>query len=296
MVRPAVLTLSLALLGACASKPPYVPPVTPEATGVHHDGKFVWYDLITDDVEAVKRFYGELFGWEFEAVGPEDDPYIEVYHHGKPIAGIVYMEPVEQEHDVSQWVSWMSVADVDLAVGHAKQAGGEVHRSPRNLPPRGRYAIVSDPQGALFAVVRSEAGDPPDTREVIEYGWLWTELWTRDKDAAIQFYQGLAGFETEATDGGVNRPYTVLMRDDRARAGVGELDPASEFRPNWLPYVQVEDPVAVVARVEGLGGLVWMAPDPEVRGATVGVIQDPAGAVLAIQKWPLDDEEWGEDR
>jgi len=154
---------------------------------------------------------------------------------------------------------------------------------------------VSDPQGALFAVVRSEAGDPPDTREAVEHGWLWTELWTRDKDAAIRFYQGLAGFETEDDDAGVNRPYTVLMRGERARAGVGELDPTSEFRPNWLPYVQVEDPVAVVARVESLGGKVWMAPDPEVRGATVGVIQDPAGAVLAIQKWPLE-EEGGEDR
>lgn len=289
MVRPAVLMLSLALLGACAGKPPNVPPVTPDATGVHHVGKFVWYDLITDDVEAVKRFYGGLFGWEFEADGSENDPYVEVYHHGRPIAGIVYMEPVEQEHDISQWVSWMSVADVDEAVALVERAGGQVHRSPRNLPPRGRYAIVSDPQGALFAVLRSDSGDPPDTREVTEFGWLWTELWTRDKDAAIRFYRRLAGFETETADAGVNRPYTVLIRDEHARAGVGELDPTSEFRPNWLPYIEVDDPVAVVARVEGLGGKVWMAPDPDVRGATVGVIQDPSGAVLAIQKWPPDD-------
>ena len=60
------LVLLLALANACSSTKKNVPSLTPTPTGVHETGRFVWYDLLTDDVPGVERFYGELFGWEFE--------------------------------------------------------------------------------------------------------------------------------------------------------------------------------------------------------------------------------------
>jgi predicted enzyme related to lactoylglutathione lyase len=288
MPRPAILTLSLALLGACASKTPIVPPVSPEETGVHHIGKFVWYDLITDDVAAARQFYGALFGWEFRD-DDGDERYITIVHRGRQIGGIAHVEPVEQQHDISQWVSWLSVPDVGAAVELVQQAGGEVHREPKDLPNRGRFALVSDPQGALVALLRSTGGDPPDAREVIEGAWLWTELWTHDVESAVAFYRDLAGYEREITDTGLQQPYHVLMRDDRARGGVARLS-REEVRPNWLPYILVDRPGDLLPRVDALGGRVVFAPDSDVRSGTVAVIQDPTGAVLAIQKWPLEEE------
>jgi predicted enzyme related to lactoylglutathione lyase len=86
--------------------------------------------------------------------------------------------------------------------------------------------------------------------------------------------------------------YHLLKRDDRARAGVRQLR-WEDVRPNWLPYVLVENPAAVAARVEGLGGRVLIAPNDEIRGGNVALIVDPSGGVFAIQKWPMDESERG---
>ncbi len=84
------------------------------------------------------------------------------------------------------------------------------------------------------------------------------------------------------------RPYTVFKRDGTPRAGL-LVDPFPEVTPYWLSYVRVEDPAAVVAKVEGLGGQVLLKPDPKHRNGTVAIIADPTGAEVAIQKWPIDD-------
>jgi predicted enzyme related to lactoylglutathione lyase len=82
------------------------------------------------------------------------------------------------------------------------------------------------------------------------------------------------------------------MRGERARAGVAELN-WDDVRPHWIPYVKVDDPAAVAARVESLGGTLVFAPDPDIRGGSVAIVQDPTGGVLAIQKWPYEEEEEG---
>lgn len=87
-------------------------------------------------------------------------------------------------------------------------------------------------------------------------------------------------------------PYRLFKRDDRPRAGLLEL-PWEAVRPHWLPYVLADDPAAVVARVESLGGKVLLEPRADVRGGSVGLIADPSGGVLAVQKWPMEQERGG---
>ena len=67
--------------------------------------------------------------------------------------------------------------------------------------------------------------------------------------------------------------------------------PFEDVLPNWLPYVLVDDPSAVAARVDELGGRVLLGPHEELRGGSVAIITDPSGAALTIQKWPLDGSE-----
>lgn len=284
----ALLGFAVAMLAGCATRGVTVPPVTPSATGVSHTGKFVWRDLLTDDVPAVKRFYGELFGWEFDDA-QRDGAYTVITYKGRPIGGIVLAERVEADVSRSQWVSYLSVPDVDLAVEYVIANGGAVFVEPRELRERGRIAVVTDPQGALVAFVRADGGDPPDA-DPAPNEWLWTELWTRDTPRAVSFYETLFGYDHEEIDAGIGRPYHLLRRDGRPRAGVVEL-PWEEVRPNWLPYVRVEDPSAVVARVEALGGQVIFAPREDMRGGSVALIADPSGAALTIQKWPLEGNE-----
>jgi predicted enzyme related to lactoylglutathione lyase len=286
LALPAVLVSTL----ACASGPKVVlPAVTPTPTDTHHLGKFVWRDLLTHDLAGAKRFYGGLFGWEFEASASNDSTYTIITHSGVPIGGIVYMARSDEEANRSQWVSYMSVADVDLAAAQVRGAGGVVHTGPRDYPDRGRIAVVSDPQGALVALVRSTAGDPADAEPDINQ-WLWTELWTTDVPAAVSFYQTMVGYEFEMVEIYEQNNYGMFNRDGQPRAGVLEL-PLEGVRPNWLAYIRVQDPAAVAARVDSLGGSLFLAPDDNVRNGDVAVIVDPSGAALTVQRWPPRTEE-----
>jgi predicted enzyme related to lactoylglutathione lyase len=283
-----VLALS-AVLGACGSGRRQIPPMTPVPTEVHYTGKFVWYDLLTHEVADVEKFYGELFGWAFEEGYGESGDFTLITHRGVPIGGIAFVDTLPGGVSRARWVPSLSVLDVDRAVEASLSAGGAVYFEPEDLGQRGRIAVVGDPQGAVLAFVRSAGGDPSDV-EPPDGGWLWTELWTRDIEAAISFYSSLVGYEVETVDTAVLQDYTVFRRDGRARAGVRQL-PWEEVMPNWLPYVRVADPKAVADRVESLGGRVLIAPADSIRAGSVALIADPSGGVLAVQKWPVTEDE-----
>jgi hypothetical protein len=250
-------------------------------------GKFVWYDLLTSDVPAVKKFYGGVFGWEFENPEGTDGVYTVIHNKGEAIGGIIDAAEAKKVEG-EQWLSYLSVADVDAAARLAKQRGGRILRDPFDFKDRGRVAVVTDPQGALMVLVRSTSGDPADSEPQI-YTWLWTELFTSDVNAAAGFYSELAGYEVNDMDTGVRVPYYVFETKDSPRAGMLAIpEEWKDVKPNWLPYIRVDDPAAVVKKVEALGGTVLLAPDPDVRNGSAAIIADPTGGVLAIQKWPYE--------
>jgi len=282
-LRAGFLGLAATVTAACASSGPTVVPITPQPTGQYHPGKFVWYDLLTEDLDRAKQFYGGLFGWEFQ--DDPDDDYVSILQGGRPIAGIA-LAARQEDFSVSQWVTWLSVADVDASVMQARRAGAAVLREPRDLQGRGRYAVITDPQGALLALVRSTSGDPEDREP--EYGtWFWTELWTTDVPRATTFYQDLAQWERTTAQEAVLEDYVMFQREGRPRAGLIEIE-WEGVRPHWLPYIRVRNPAAVAARVESLGGRVVIEPSPDIRGGSVGLILDPTGAAFAIQQWPVE--------
>ncbi len=286
-----VTTATLVTIGACSPSAVRVDlaPVSPTATGVHNIGQFVWSDLVTDDMATAKRFYGGLFGWQFEDVPGDPVVYSVIRHLGVPIGGIA---PID-DHDVNiasaRWLSLMSVEDVDEAADLVLRSGGHLDREPWDSPSRGRLAVVTDPQGATVVFVRSKDGDPPnrEAADLVSGRWMWIELWARDVTAAITLYRSVAGYSAESTDAFDSPEYRVLMRDDRPRAGVN-LIPWPEVQPNWLPYIKVDDPAAVARRAEELGGSVLIPPAPDVRNGSAALLLDPTGAAFGIQRWPVD--------
>ena len=280
-----LLSLTLVLIvSACSGL--RLSPVTTEPTSNWIPGKFIWHDLITHDVSAVKLFYAGVFGWKFEDL-PGTDRYTVIRHKGRRIGGIVYSDRKIDGKPVSQWVALMSVPSVDQAVTRIRQAGGRVYGGPRDIDDRGRLAIVGDPEGAVFGVARTTGGDPPDRDPEIG-DWLWNELWSDDREAAKQLYSTLVGYELDTHETVAGKPYNVFKRDGAPRAGLLPNPFPEEVSPLWLPYVRVAHPSAVVAKVEGLGGQVLLKPDPKHRGGTVAISADPTGAEVAVQKWPIE--------
>jgi predicted enzyme related to lactoylglutathione lyase len=263
---------TLLLTASCATLPS-LPPLPDSGQALI--GKVVWHDLVTPDLAAAQRFYGGVLGWTFEAV---NDDYVLARNGGRYVGGLANLD---SPSGIGYWVPLVSVADVDAAAALATSSGGKVHLKPFDLPGRGRVAVLGDPRGAAFGVVRSGGGDPPDARPGVG-DWLWNEVWTDDAAAAVAFYQKLAGYRPARVQVG-NVNYQYLEQAGKARVGVLQK-PAPELPSAWIGYVRVADPAAAARRARELGGTVLLDARPDPRGGTIAIIRDPSGAGLILQQ------------
>src|SRR4030065_1234535 len=137
----AISLITLFIFFSCSPDLPIVPPINSVPSGESYPGKFVWRDLMTDDISAVKKFYSELFGWTYLDIGESDNDYTVVLHDGKPIAGIFKLRDVNSDQRYSQWISYLSVADMNQAINYVKASVGSVYREPFELPNRGSVSF-----------------------------------------------------------------------------------------------------------------------------------------------------------
>ncbi|HEY5155457.1 MAG TPA: VOC family protein [Acidimicrobiales bacterium] len=119
-------------------------------------GAFAWNELMTDDVEGAKAFYGALFGWEAETVAGAM-PYTEFKLDGRPIAGMMPKPPTMPPEAPPTWGVYFAVDDADAAVATITGSGGSVMMGPTDIEP-GRFAVVADPYGAFFMVMKLKEG------------------------------------------------------------------------------------------------------------------------------------------
>ena len=248
LVKVILLALPiLLLLTNCSPDLPKVPPITASPSGEYHPGKFVWYDLMSTDVAAVKKFYGDLFGWEFEEAGSKDVAYSVIKHSGNIIGGIFALDRSRSKAEHSQWISFLSVENMESVIEYIKNSNGKIYTEPFDLPDRGRVTVAIDPQGSVLALVKSSSGDPKDADPIFNE-WLWTELWTNDVDASISFYGGMFAYEKKVFMTQAETKYYVLRSEDKGRAGVVKIT-LEGVSPHWMPYIAVEDPSQIVSRV-----------------------------------------------
>lgn len=256
---------------------PTLPPIS--ATEQYVPGKIVWHDLVTYDVDSAKRFYGELFGWKFEEVARG---YSQIRNGDRLIGGIARLDSKDKG---TYWIPLMSVADIDQSAEKVRNFGGKMLREPFEIPGRGKIALVTDQQGSPFGMVRALKGDPLDL-DPQTGDWLWNEVWTSDPNSAATFYKNIGGYQ-EASRNLFGKPYRYLKGEGKPRLGlVKKPDPS--MKNTWACYIKVANPAAIADRAAALGGRVLFAPKSDVRNATVAIIQDPTGAALVVQKWPVE--------
>lgn len=247
-----------------------------EEAGVHLPGKFVWHDLMTDDVAAARSFYGPLFGWSFE----QNDRFTAIRRNERRIGSIVEVIDESGQPQVARWIGSLSVPDVDRAAALVASSGGKVHEDPSEMRNRGRVAFVSDPHGAQLVLVRNANGDPQDGIGRDPGDWLWDELWTDDPDDSVRFYMDLAGYSaTEDIDG-----YRVLKSGDRWRAGVRTLF-ERDLEQRWVPVIKVASTEQVSEKAIGLGGRVILLTEDSGDGDAAALLADPSGALFIVQEW-----------
>jgi len=252
-------------------------------------GKFVWFDLLTNDAAAAEKYYGGLFGWTFEVLKNHEPPYEIIREKGQPIGGLVDMTQRKNDLPESTWLGYVSVPDVDATAAAFAQKGGRVLKAPFDVTTLARAAVVTDPQHALVGLIHINRGDPPDGPPV-DGRFLWIEHMAKDVPAAMAFYRDVLGYEAKPLDAGVagvDFPYYALAESGRNRAGLYGV-PWKELNSNWLPYVRVADAAAAAEKAKSLGGRVVLAPRPDLRNGSLAIAVDPTGAALALQKFPFE--------
>lgn len=281
-----IISIIFLLLGC--QKELIVPPITNTPTNNKLTGKIVWHDLLTDDVNSVKTFYGGLFGWKYDNGGDPDAVYTTILFNGNPIGGIIHLENKDGGTNyASQWMEYISVDDVDVAFQEVKKQNCKVYREPFDIMNRGRIAIFADTRGALIAIVNSSSGDPEDIE--VEYNnWFWNELWTDDLNNSVEFYKSLFNYTTEEYKTSSDDDYVILRTKERRRFGVHKIA-LEDVKPNWLPFIAVKDVMEVENKVKELGGEIFVASEG-IIGNDASIIADPSGAVFAIHNWPLSKE------
>jgi predicted enzyme related to lactoylglutathione lyase len=281
------LASMLCLAGAALASPAQAQaPATVEAASPEqHVGKVVLRQLVTPDLAVARRFYGGLLGWTFRDLQLGRTGYVEASADGHPVAGLIQRERPAGDRLQPAWLTFISVRDVDAARAVAVEKGARVLFEPRDVPGRGRQAVLADPQGAVFAVLASSAGDPPD--ELPELGeWIWSSLSTVDPDADAAFYQALFDYQVFELQADAGAQHLLLASDDLARASVSTLPvEARQAHPRWLSYVRVEDVAWKAALAVSLGGRVLVEPRLDRHGGKVAVVADPLGAPFGLLEW-----------
>jgi predicted enzyme related to lactoylglutathione lyase len=249
-------------------------------------GRFVWHQLMTRDVPGAKKFYSGLMAWKAQP-WPLDPAYTVCHAADVPVAGIMEI-PADLPAEVpSHWLQYIGTRDVDGTADAAVRAGGSVVKAPSDMAGAGRYAVLKDPQGALFAIIdpenaRAEAvGIPPLGT------FSWHELATSDNEAAFAFYSGLFGWDAmERMDMGPTGIYLVFGTNGVQRGGMYIKPPDWPAPPNWMPYAHVPSVDGSVANLESVGANILVEPMDVPGGSRIASLTDPAGAPFAIHSFP----------
>lgn len=271
-----VLAMLPGYLRANEALPP-LPPLNDPPTGEMLEGKFVWADLFSNDLNRSIEFYEQLFGWQFRWISDFPNPYGIFSFRGYDLAGLGYRD-VPGDDTYARWIHYVSVADVAAAEEAINKLGGRtLLRS--EVAQRGEFAIFSSQTEVLVGVMRSESGDPPDTRS-LPGEWIWRQLYTWNLDASLAALQEIAGYEvSEVEDNG--RVDRVVISGGYVRAGVKALSADSEAGPTWLGFILADDVSALTARVVGLGGEVYFAAE----SGDMAIVADPGGALLGLVEY-----------
>ena len=266
---------------------PVLPALVAPPSQAHHVGKMIFTQLVTPDLAAAEHFYGALFGWTFQNTQLGTHPFGAASLDGHVVAGIVQHSLPADDRRRSSWLTFLSVTDAEAASDAAVRDGAKLLFGPRSVADLGTEAVLSDPQGAVFAILASSSGDPQDF--LAESGeWIWSSLLTADPVKDAGFYRSLFGYKLFDVPG-ESAGHVILAAETYARASVNPL-PASrpDARPRWLNYVRVDDAAAATAKVQALGGHVLVSPRPDRQGGMIAVVSDPMGAAFGLLEWAQD--------
>ena len=246
-------------------------------------GKFIWHELMTPDAQAAADFYSGVLPWTSEV---STVPGSVLWLRGAVgVAGLMPQpQSVRDNGTPPSWLVYIAAPDVDATVEAAQALGGKLLKAPTNIPGIGRFAVLSDPLGAAFAVFTPAMAPPPGGTPELLGRFCWHELATTDPQGALAFYAELFGWTRgPAHDMGAGGLYQIIEQAGVQIGGLHVLEDPSK-PPRWLSYVQIESLDAAIEAVGTLGGRVLRGPHDVPGGSRVAHVLDPQGGMIALHE------------
>jgi predicted enzyme related to lactoylglutathione lyase len=246
------------------------------------EGMPIWYELTTTDADGAQTFYADVVGWKIaaSAMAGAGDYRILTAPDGQDIGGLMTLP--EGAPMKPGWFCYIAVEDVDGAARKIKALGGTILMDPRDIPGIGRFAMVADPQGMIFYIMRSDGPRDPQAFHATAPGHCgWNELVTGDHEAALGFYGDVFGWvNKEGMPMGELGEYAFI---DHADQRIGAAMTAGAGWPTrWSYYFNVPSIDAAKGRIERNGGTVTMGPHEVPGGMHIIMGNDPQGAAFAL--------------
>ena len=258
-------------------------------TGPNPPGDFIWYELMTTDADGAKAFYDAVVGWNFGESTPEYNGYRMINTRDGGFAGGVLPITAEmQQHGARPiWLGYLNVSDVDQKVAEIETGGGKTLMPATDIPNVGRIAMLADPQGAPFYVMKPipPAGQENQPSTVFspeqEGRCAWNELSTSDPVAARAFYGEQFGWTSDDfMPMGEHGEYRFIDHEGLRLGAIAGTMPGQQ--PHWRYYFRVPSIGRAKETAEAKGGKIVMGPMEVPGGDYIVIGIDPQGAEFAL--------------
>ena len=254
-------------------------------------GSFIWYELMSPDPDGSKAFYDAVVGWDVESQpSMEGMDYRMIRRSDGGNAGGVLGLTREMEDGGARpvWLGYIAVDDVDATVAAVQRDGGQVMMPAWDVPNVGRIAMLTDPQGAPFYIMRPAPPPGDEGKQSDAFATdrpqhvRWNELSSSDADASLAFYLRHFGWRQEGEmDMGEYGTYRFLYQGETM---IGAVMPKMPDMPVslWTYYIGVEDIDRAAAAIAEGGGQIFHGP-MEIPGGDFSINgMDPQGAAFGL--------------
>lgn len=244
-------------------------------------GDFIWYELMTSDPAAAADFYAAVVGWRSHGFDESMRGYRAFSVGDTDVAGLMETPPEAASSGAKPaWFGYVGVNDVDGASAAIVKDGGTQYMPPTDIPGVGRFAMLADPQGAPFYVMRGASPEVSTSFAMTPGHCQWNELATGDPAAALAFYTGRFGWTKGDSMPMGEGDYQFIAHDG---ATIGAVMKTSNGRQAaWLFYFGVEDIDAAASAVSSKSGQIHHGPAEVPGGSYIIVASDPQGAQFGL--------------
>ncbi|HEY6643877.1 VOC family protein [Povalibacter sp.] len=247
-------------------------------------GRFVWHELVTPDTAAGHKYYNSVFQWK-TVPWDQDSGYTMFATGGERIGGTAALT-----EGTPHWLHYIGTPDLEASLALATSLGATVVKGPTVIADDSRYAVLTDPQGALFALYSSTRVNGEErTPRRGEFSWM--ELASTNANEALRFYCELFGWERTAVhDMGPLGFYYLFGHNGRDIGGAFDKPVEMPGPPAWLGYIRGKDLDTVVAKARAGGGTLINGPMEVPGGDWIAQFIDPQGAMFAVHVIKADVE------